>query len=64
MKLNYEKRLVLEKELKAGTKLTDISRILGMDRNSLYAEFKRTGMDRNNYDAREAQLGRGMKIEG
>lgn len=61
MKITYDKRLVLENELRKGTKLIAIARMLGVDRNALYAEFKRTGMNRDNYDARKAQIERGMK---
>lgn len=60
MKMNYVKRLVLETELRKGNKLTAIASMLGVNRNTLYAEFKRTGMNRTNYDARKAQFERGM----
>lgn len=55
MKMNYVKRLVLETELRKGTPLAEIARMIGLHRNALYAEFKRTGMNRTNYDARKAQ---------
>ena len=61
MKITYDKRLILERELRKGTKLVSIARMLGVDRNTIYEEFKRSGMNKTNYDARKAQLERGMK---
>ena len=61
MKLNYVKRLVIETELRKGTKVTQIANLIGVNRQTIYDELKRAGATKETYDARKAQFERGME---
>lgn len=56
MKLTYSKRLIIESELRKGTKVSHIANMIGVHRNSIYDEIKRSRMTKDTYDARKAQL--------
>ena len=55
MKINLNKRKIIEEELQKGTEITKISAMTNLTRSALYTEFKRSGMTRENYNAEKAQ---------
>ena len=60
MKITYDKRLYIEEALKKGTKVTEICNTLGISRMTFYREVHRSGMNKDTYSARVAQIERGM----
>ena len=58
MKINYEKRLYIEKALKEKKKVVDICRELGISRDTFYKEIHRSGMNKETYSAKIAQIER------
>jgi IS30 family transposase len=58
MRLTYDKRLYIEESLKKGVKVAKICRDLGISRTSFYREIHRSGMDKDTYSARIAQIER------
>lgn len=61
--MRYQTRQALEKELKKTKNISQITRTLGINRTTIYAEFKRAGMDKTNYNAHKAQLSEVRKNE-
>lgn len=57
-KITYEERKVIERELKKGTPIVHIASKLGVHRNAINYEIRRSGFTRDNYNAKEAQLKR------
>ena len=55
MKLNQAQRELLAEELKKGAEIVDIAPKLNVSRYCIYNEFKRSKMNRDNYDAKAAQ---------
>lgn len=55
--LLYKDRLILQEMCEAGNSVETIAKKLGVHRDTIYKEFKRTNMTRENYDAQTAQLG-------
>ncbi|MEE1078942.1 MAG: helix-turn-helix domain-containing protein [Agathobacter sp.] len=55
--LLYKDRLIIQEMCKAGKSVSNIAKELGVHRDTIYKEFKRTNMTRENYDAQTAQLG-------
>jgi IS30 family transposase len=60
MKLNYEKKVAFEKELKKGKSIKEIAETLGVAKTTLYYELKQGGFTRETYSARKSQIERGM----
>lgn len=55
MKINYRKRKIIEQELQNGTEITEIAKMVNCTRYGVYSELKRSGMDRETYNAERAQ---------
>lgn len=54
-RLRYEDRQTIEKMLKAGDSIIEIAAAVGVHRDTIYKEFKRSGMDERTYTADVAQ---------
>ena len=56
MRLTFENRKFIERELKKGIPITDIAKKLGCHRNTVNFEVHRRGFTRDTYSAKQAQL--------
>ncbi len=54
-RLRYEDRRTIEKMLKAGSSITTIAGALGVHRDTIYRELRRSGADKRTYAADVAQ---------
>lgn len=57
-KISYESRKILEQMCREGYGITRIAKELNVNRDTIYKEFSRSGMTRENYKAEIAQAGR------
>lgn len=55
-KIGYKERILIEQMCKDGYGVTRIANQIGCKRDTIYKEFLRTGMNKENYNAKEAQL--------
>lgn len=53
--LCYTDRQLIELYLSAGMKVGKIAQMIGVHRNTIYREFARSGMNKENYNADKAQ---------
>ncbi len=54
-RLRYEDRQTIEKMLKKGNSIVEIATVVGVHRDTIYKEFKRSGTDEFTYTAEKAQ---------
>lgn len=54
-RLRYEDRQTIEKMLKKGNSIVEIATVVGVHRDTIYKEFKRSGTDEFTYTADKAQ---------
>lgn len=54
-RLRYEDRQIIEKMLKTGKSIAEIAAAVGVHRDTIYKELKRSGMDELTYTADVAQ---------
>lgn len=53
--LSYTDRQLIELYLSAGMRVSEIAKNIGVHRNTIYREFTRCGMTKENYNADKAQ---------
>ena len=56
MKITYDERKIIERELKKGVPMTQIAKKLNVHRNTILYEVHRSGMNPKTYSAKQAQM--------